>query len=105
MITAKMTTELEQLLANKNIVMQPSVPTLVEKAVKRGEVQLTSDGAIVATTGKYTGRSPKDKFIVEEGETKEDISWGKVNRPISGEVFDKLYKKVTDYLAEKEEIF
>lgn len=105
MITAKMTTELEQLLANKNIVMQPSVATLVEKAVKRGEAQLTSDGAIVATTGKYTGRSPKDKFIVEEDETKEDISWGKVNRPISGEIFDKLYKKVTDYLAEKEEVF
>lgn len=105
MITAKMTTELEQLLANKNIVMQPSVATLVEKAVKRGEAQLTSDGAIVATTGKYTGRSPKDKFIVEEESMKDEISWGKVNRPISEDVFNNLYKKVTDYLAEKEEVF
>ena len=105
MITPKTTPELQQLLANDNITLQPSVATLVEKVVTRGEGKITADGAIVAETGKYTGRSPKDKFTVEEDETKDAISWGKVNRPISSEVFDNLYNKVTDYLAQKDELF
>ena len=105
MITPKTTPQVEKLLSGSNVTMQPSVATLVEKASKRGESKITADGAIVSETGKYTGRSPNDRFIVEEAETKDKISWGKVNKPISAEVFDKLYDKVTNYLAEKDELF
>ncbi len=105
MITAKTTTELETLLSGDNIIVQPSVPFLVERALKKEEADITSSGAIVTTTGQYTGRSPHDRFIVEEDSTKDDISWGTVNKPISSDVFDALYKKVTDYLAQKEEIY
>ncbi len=58
-----------------------------------------------ATTGKYTGRSPKDKFIVEDEETKDQVDWGSVNQPISEDIFLNLFNKVTDYLSEQDEIF
>lgn len=81
------------------------MPQLVEKATSRGEAQLTADGAITARTGKYTGRSPEDKYIVEEASSKDKIDWGKVNRPISSEIFDSLYTKVLDHLSKKDELF
>ncbi len=69
------------------------MPQLVEKVLSRNEGILTSSGAVRAETGKYTGRSPKDKYIVEEPSTKDKIDWGAVNQPISAEVFEKLYQK------------
>ena len=78
---------------------------LVEKVLTRNEGLLTSTGAVRATTGKYTGRSPKDKFIVEEDSVKDKIDWGSINQPISETVFSRLYHKVLDYLAEKDEMF
>lgn len=97
--------ELNELLQQNNVRVQLSVPQLVEKVLKRNEGLLTSTGAIRATTGKYTGRSPKDKYIVEEASSKEKIDWGAVNQPISEEAFDRLYKKVVNYLKEKDEVF
>lgn len=97
--------ELNELLAGNNISVQLSVPQLVEKATSRGEAILTSTGAVKAETGKYTGRSPQDKYIVEEPISKDKIDWGSVNQPISSEIFDALYKKVTNYLKEQEELF
>lgn len=97
--------ELKELLSGANINVQLSVPELVEKATSRGEATLTVDGALRAETGKYTGRSPKDKYMVEEDASKDKIDWGKVNRPISTEIFDNLYVKVINYLKEKDELF
>ena len=57
------------LLKGNNIQIQLSVPQLVEKVLNRNEGSLTSTGAVAATTGKYTGRSPKDKYIVKEAST------------------------------------
>ena len=105
MISAKISDELKDLLSGKNVNIQLSVPQLVEKSTARGEAQLTADGAITAQTGKYTGRSPKDKYIVEEASSKDKIDWGSVNRPISSEIFDSLYNKVITYLKEKDELF
>lgn len=105
MNSVEISNELKTLLAGDNIKEQLSVAELVEKATSRGEAILTVDGAVRANTGKYTGRSPKDKFTVEEDSSKENIDWGSVNRPISSEVFDALYTKVVNYLKEKEEIF
>ncbi|MFS0574526.1 phosphoenolpyruvate carboxykinase (ATP) [Sporosarcina sp. 179-K 3D1 HS] len=105
MISAKIGDGLKNLLAGENVNIQLSVPQLVEKATSRGEAQLTADGAITAQTGKYTGRSPEDKYIVEEASSKDKIDWGKVNRPISSEIFDSLYTKVLDHLGKKDELF
>lgn len=85
--------ELKELLAGNNVSSQLSVPQLVEKATTRGEAVLTSTGAVKAETGKYTGRSPQDKYIVDEAISKDKIDWGSVNQPISSDVFDALYKK------------
>lgn len=97
--------ELNELLTGHNVSVQLSVPQLVEKATSRGEAVLTSTGAVKAETGKYTGRSPQDKYIVEEPISKDKIDWGSVNQPISQEIFEALYKKVTDYLKEQDELF
>ena len=105
MITAKISDDLNNLLSGENIKIQLSVPQLVEKAISRGEAQLTSDGAVTAQTGKYTGRSPKDKYIVEEASSKDKIDWGSVNRPISSDVFDSLYNKMLTHLKVKDELF
>jgi phosphoenolpyruvate carboxykinase (ATP) len=75
---------------------------LTEAALRREEGTLCSTGALVVTTGKYTGRSPDDKFIVDTPAIHDDIAWGKVNRPISREKFDAIKNKVLDYLNGKE---
>ncbi|MBN6889343.1 phosphoenolpyruvate carboxykinase (ATP) [Cytobacillus horneckiae] len=98
-------TELNDLLKGENIQVQLSVPQLVEKVLNRNEGVLTSTGAVRATTGKYTGRSPKDKYIVEEASSKDKIDWGSVNQPISEEAFNNLYNKVIAFLKEKNEVF
>ena len=105
MISAKIGDELNNLLSGGNVNLQLSVPQLVEKATSRGEATLTADGAVVAQTGKYTGRSPNDRYIVEEASSKDKIDWGNVNRPISSEIYDSLYEKVINYLKEKDELF
>lgn len=100
-----LTSELNQLLKGNNILSQLSVPQLVEKVLSRKEGLLTSTGAVCASTGKYTGRSPKDKYIVKEPSTQDKIDWGSVNEPISEEAFSRLYNKVIQYLKEKDEVF
>lgn len=105
MNSVEIANELKELLKSENVKVQLSVPQLVEKATARGEASLTVHGALCAETGKYTGRSPKDKFIVEEESTKDKIDWGNVNRAISAEVFDNLYVKVINYLKEQDELF
>jgi len=76
---------------------------LLEYELKQGRGRLSERGAFVATTDEVgRGRSPKDKYIVEEATTKDQIWWGKVNVPVQEEVFDALHKEVTDYLADKD---
>lgn len=75
---------------------------LVSHAIRKGEGTLSESGALVVNTGKYTGRSPKDRFIVMQESVKDLINWGEVNLPIDEKVFDSLYKKVTNYLNDKE---
>ncbi len=105
MNTVGISNELHDLLKGSNISVQLSVPKLVEKVLNRGEGVISSTGAIKVETGKYTGRSPKDKYIVEEAASKDKIDWGAVNQPFSQEAFLKLYHKVTAYLKEKDEVF
>jgi phosphoenolpyruvate carboxykinase (ATP) len=97
--------EVTQLLQGDNIKIQLSVPRLVEKVLARKEGILSATGAVCALTGKYTGRSPEDKFIVSEPSVADKIDWGRVNKPISEEVFANLYSKVLRYLNDKSEVF
>ena len=75
---------------------------LTNIALNRGEGRLSSSGAFLATTGRRTGRSPGDRFIVDEPTTSASIDWASVNRPISGEIFDALWDRVMAYLADRE---
>ena len=58
---------------------------LVEEALRKGEGILTDTGALAVTTGKYTGRSPKDKYIVDTTDVHDKIAWGSVNVPMKKE--------------------
>lgn len=75
---------------------------LVEIALSKGEGYLMDTGALVVKTGKYTGRSAKDKFIVDSEGVHDKIAWGNVNVPVTQEIFDALKEKVIKYLNEKE---
>ncbi len=74
---------------------------LVEHAVKRGEGILVRSGALRATTGDRTGRSPDAKFTADDPGVHDAIWWGKVNKPVEPEVFDRMHRKVADYLSKR----
>ncbi|HEY9609110.1 phosphoenolpyruvate carboxykinase (ATP) [Allocoleopsis sp.] len=78
-----------------------SVPKLIEHSIVRQEGILASNGALCVKTGKYTGRSPKDKFIVDEPSIHNEIDWNTVNVPIAIEKFDLLYKRMLAYIQGK----
>src|SRR6476661_8001523 len=75
---------------------------LYEHAVRRQEGQITSDGPLACRTGQHTGRSPNDKFVVQEPGSEAHIHWGKVNRPMSPAHFDALRKDMVAHLASKD---
>ena len=85
-------------IAHRNL----DVPHLVMKALERGEGVLSDTGALSVLTGKYTGRSPDDKFIVDTPAVHDDIAWGKTNVPISKEKFEAIKAKILAYLQNKE---
>ncbi|WP_029269872.1 phosphoenolpyruvate carboxykinase (ATP) [Virgibacillus alimentarius] len=95
----------KDLLEHKGIQHNLSVPRLAEQILERGEGILTATGAVRAETGKYTGRSPKDRFIVRDEVCEDLIDWGSVNKPINEDVFNTLYEKVVSYLKDKEKLF
>ena len=77
-------------------------PRLVEIALARQDGFLTESGALSVKTGKYTGRSPDDRFIVDSPEIHGEIDWGNINVPIKPETFKKLHEKQLNYLRNKE---
>ena len=79
-----------------------TVPELIEEVIIQGEGQLTDTGALAVDTGEFTGRSPKDKFVVCDAETEESVWWSDVNIKFDSAKFDKLYSRVTAYLAGRE---
>ncbi|MGH2754425.1 MAG: phosphoenolpyruvate carboxykinase (ATP) [Actinomycetota bacterium] len=76
-----------------------SAPELIEHAIGNGEGSLSRAGALVTRTGSRTGRSPKDRFFVSHGESKDRIEWGAVNRPVEPDLFDALVAKTRGHLG------
>ena len=85
-----------------NTYYQLTPAELVEEALKRKEGILADTGALAIDTGEFTGRSPKDRFIVEDDITRKNVWWGKVNIKFDADKFDALYDKVTAYLSGKD---
>ncbi|MEN8928238.1 MAG: phosphoenolpyruvate carboxykinase (ATP) [Flavobacteriales bacterium] len=75
---------------------------LTEEAIVLGQGLLSDTGALVIETGEFTGRSPKDRFIVCDEKTEDAVWWGDINIKFTTENFNKLYKKITSYLTDKE---
>ena len=103
--TYNYTSKLENIYKKTTSLFQLSTTELYYKMLENNEGELTELGAINARTGKYTGRSPKDKFIVTEPSYKDDIDWGNINQPIDETTFLNLYNKVLDYLNERDELY
>lgn len=80
---------------------QLSAPELIEHALKNGEACLADSGALAADTGEFTGRSPKDRFIVEDELTKDAVWWGDVNIKFAANKFDALHDKLAAHLAQE----
>jgi phosphoenolpyruvate carboxykinase (ATP) len=91
--------------ANINLHYQLSPSELVEQAIVRGQGILNDTGALCIQTGEFTGRSPKDKFIVKDAVTENSVDWNNFNIPIEEKYFHQLKKKLLDYLAAKEEVW
>lgn len=89
-------------LSSLSVVWNLSTSQLVEQALSRGEGQLTSTGAFATTTGKFTGRSPKDKYIVDEPSVHDSIDWGSVNQPISEAQFDRIYERLLHFMKTRD---
>jgi phosphoenolpyruvate carboxykinase (ATP) len=79
-----------------------SVPALYEAAIRNQEGVIAAGGALVVETGKHTGRSPNDKFIVDEPSSSAHVWWGETNRPISEDRYAALRARVMAHLAERE---
>ncbi|MCB9251137.1 MAG: phosphoenolpyruvate carboxykinase (ATP) [Flavobacteriales bacterium] len=82
--------------------IQLSVEELIDVALQNNEGQLTDTGAFAADTGEFTGRSPKDKYVVMDDTTRDSVWWGEVNHPMEEKVFNNLYAKVLQHIKGKE---
>ena len=73
---------------------QLSADELTKKTVEKKQGTISDTGALVVQTGKFTGRSPKDRYLVKDNITSERVWWGDINIPFSPQDFDSLYKKM-----------
>jgi len=78
---------------------------LTQAALARGEGLLNDQGALVIRTGEFTGRSPKDKYIVHDDQTAGHIHWNEFNQPSNQACFDKTYRQVVSYLGKKDDVW
>ncbi len=79
-----------------------STPSLYEEAIKNREGSVVHNGPIAVRTGSYTGRSPKDKFIVRDAETEDKVWWGPINKPFDEKAFDNLHRRMMAYFQQKD---
>lgn len=102
-ITSKFTNQLVEFGINPSKVYRNlSVTNLVEIAIQKNEGIVTSTGSLSVKTGKYTGRSPDDRYIVYDDETHENVDWGKINHQFPTGKFDKIFEKMKKFVEGKE---
>ena len=89
---------LERRILNHNI----PIPSLLDIALKKGEGIQVKNGAFVVTTGTRTGRSPADRFLVDDALTHDVVDWGENNQPIEAQKFLSLWDESEEYLKNKE---
>jgi phosphoenolpyruvate carboxykinase (ATP) len=89
-------------LFKSNCFYQTPIDKLQEIIVSQKHGFIVDSGALAINTGKFTGRSPKDRYIVKDSTTNEKVWWGDINIPIDESYFDKLYLEITNYLCEKD---
>lgn len=94
--------EAEGVKGTKNQFWNLSTAHLYEEAIKRGEGRLAKDGPFVTSTGRHTGRSAGDKFIVKNSASRDSIHWGKVNRPFTQKNFDKIHERFLKHFEGKD---
>jgi phosphoenolpyruvate carboxykinase (ATP) len=99
----KLTVSLRSIGITSDIIHYQDTPDqLTEDAIKKDMGFISSTGALAINTGKFTGRSPLDRFIVKDHTTKDKVWWGDINIPFSAAKFDALYDKVAHYLSDCE---
>ena len=84
---------------------QSSPEELIQDTLRTGEGVLSDTGALVIQTGEFTGRCPKDKFIVKDEITTDTVNWNDINLPIEPGYFDIIYKKIISYLDQLPELW
>lgn len=89
-------------ISSADVHYQLSPEQLHQITLDKGQGVETKDGVLAVNTGEFTGRSPKDRFIVKDDITENKVWWGDINIPFDPEKFDSLYNKVVDYLSDKE---
>lgn len=89
-------------IKDANVQWNLSPEKLQQLTLELGMGTETSNGTLAINTGKFTGRSPQDRFLVKDDYTKDRVWWGRINKPISPENFDKLYDEVVKYLSGKD---
>jgi len=89
----------------ENVRYQLSPDELIQDTLRLGEGVLSDSGALVIRTGEFTGRSPKDKFIVKDQITESTIHWNDVNQPIDQKYFDIIHGKITEYFESLPELW
>ena len=93
------------LTSSQTIHYQLTPEELTQDTIRRGEGQLTNTGALLISTGKFTGRSPKDKFTVKDEFTEKIVNWNDFNIPLEEKYFEIIYQKVRDYMKELPEVW
>lgn len=88
-------------IKQENLIENLSVTRLINEAVRSQSGTLADNGSLVVYTGQYTGRSPKDRYIVKDDVTKDSVAWGKINLPMEPAVYEKLKAKVMDHIQDR----
>ena len=102
-VTSRFTLQLEKFgIKPFKVHRNLSVQELVDGAVKKNEGIVTSTGSLSVKTGKYTGRSPDDRFIVYDDKTHDTVDWGDINHQFPVGKFDKIFEKMKKYVEGKE---
>lgn len=85
-----------------NVLYQQTPEELHRESLDRNLAEETEGGVLCVRTGKFTGRSPKDRFIVKDDLTSEKVDWGAINKPFDAAKFDKLFDKAVNFLSDKD---